>query len=328
MPLLSVRNLSIRIDGRQDAETIVDDVSFDVEAGEMLGVVGESGAGKSLTGMAILGLLDPPLVQSGGEIRFNGRSLGRLSATEMDALRGVEIAGIFQDSMTSLNPIMTIGAQLIETVLTHLPLSRKQAEERAVKLLTEVGIPGPRDRLAAYPHQLSGGMRQRVVLALAFASEPRLIIADEPTTALDVSLQAQIIGLLERMAAERGTAIIFITHDMGLIAEAADRVIVLYSGRIAEIGPTAQLLKSPQHPYSKGLIASIPRMNRPLERLYQIEGSMPRPASRPDGCAFHPRCPAVMPRCAHRTPPFFAHDDVQAACWLLAPGDGREAADG
>lgn len=328
MPLLSVRNLSIRLEGRQGAETIVDDVSFDVEAGEVLGVVGESGAGKSLTGMAILGLLDPPLVQSGGEIHFNGRSLGRLSAGEMDALRGVEIAGIFQDSMTSLNPIMTIGAQLIETVLTHLPLSRRQAEERAVKLLTEVGIPGPRDRLAAYPHQLSGGMRQRVVLALAFASEPRLIIADEPTTALDVSLQVQIIGLLERMAAERGTAIIFITHDMGLVAEAANRVIVLYSGRIAEIGPTAQLLKSPQHPYSKGLIASIPRMNRPLERLYQIEGSMPRPASRPDGCAFHPRCPAVMPRCARRTPPFFAHDDAQAACWLLAPGDGREAADG
>jgi peptide/nickel transport system ATP-binding protein len=328
MPLLSVRNLSIRLDGRHGAETIVDDVSFDVEAGEVLGVVGESGAGKSLTGMAILGLLDPPLVQSGGEIHFNGRSLGRLSAGEMDALRGVEIAGIFQDSMTSLNPIMTIGAQLIETVLTHLPLSRRQAEERAVKLLTEVGIPGPRDRFAAYPHQLSGGMRQRVVLALAFASEPRLIIADEPTTALDVSLQAQIIGLLERMAAERGTAIIFITHDMGLVAEAAHRVIVLYSGRIAEIGPTAQLLKSPQHPYSRGLIASIPRMNRPLERLYQIEGSMPRPASRPDGCAFHPRCPAVMPRCARQTPPFFPHDDVQAACWLLAPGDGREAADG
>ena len=221
--------------------------------------------------------------------------------------------------MTSLNPIMSIGRQLVETILTHLPLSRRDAETRAVQLLSEVGIPGPRERLAAYPHQFSGGMRQRVVLALAFAGEPRLIIADEPTTALDVSLQAQIVSLLKAMADERGAAIIFITHDMGLIAETADRVAVLYAGRIAEIGPTTDVLQSPQHPYTKGLIASIPRMNQPLQRLFQIEGTMPRPGERPGGCAFHPRCPVAMARCAHERPPFFPRDRSRVACWLLDP---------
>jgi peptide/nickel transport system ATP-binding protein len=319
IPLLSVKDLSIRLDGRHGAETIIDDLSFDVDAGEVLGVVGESGAGKSLTGMAILRLLDPPLVQSGGEILFEGRSMGAVSDSDFDAMRGKYIAAVFQDSMTALNPIMTIGQQLVETIFTHLPFSRRQAEDRAVHLLTEVGIPGPRARLQSYPHQLSGGMRQRVVLALAFACEPRLIIADEPTTALDVSLQAQIVALLKRMAGERGAAIIFITHDMGLIAETADRVVVIYAGRLAEIGPTSEVLRSPRHPYTQGLIASIPRMNRPLERLFQIEGNMPRPQARTDGCAFHPRCPAVMPRCTHRQPPLFARDRSHAACWLLDP---------
>jgi peptide/nickel transport system ATP-binding protein len=319
MPLLSVRNLSIRLDGRYRADTVVDDISFDIEAGEVLGVVGESGAGKSLTGMAILRLLDPPLTQSGGEILFDGQRLGAISAAEFDALRGKVIAAVFQDSMTSLNPIRTVGRQLVETILTHLPLSHRQAEERAAQLLAEVGIPGPRERMRSFPHQLSGGMRQRVVLALAFAGEPRLIIADEPTTALDVSLQAQVVALLKRMAAERGAAILFITHDMGLIAEAADRVVVLYSGRIAEIGPTEEVLRTPRHPYSQGLIASIPRLHRPHERLFQIEGAMPRPQARPGGCAFHPRCPKVMPRCVDQPPPLFSRDRTQAACWLLAP---------
>jgi peptide/nickel transport system ATP-binding protein len=316
MPLLSVQNLSIRIDATGGA-TIIDGVSFDVEAGEVLGVVGESGAGKSLTGMAILRLLDPPLMQSGGEILLDGQPLGALSDAAFDALRGKQIAAVFQDSMTALNPIMSIGRQLTETILTHLPVTRREAEERAVRLLTEVGIPGPRERLGAYPHQLSGGMRQRVVLALAFACEPRLIIADEPTTALDVSLQAQVVALLKRMASERGAAIIFITHDMGLIAEIATRVAVVYAGRIAEIGPTAEVLHAPRHPYSRGLIAAIPRMNRPMQRLFQIEGSMPRPQNRPPGCAFHPRCREAMSRCAREEPPFFAEAGTRAACWLL-----------
>ncbi len=319
MSLLSVQNLSISLSTRRGEVTVIDDLSFEVDAGEVLGVVGESGAGKSLTGMAILRLLDPPLAQSGGEIRFDGRRMDALFSRDLDAMRGKDIAAVFQDSMTSLDPIMTIGRQLTETILTHLPLSRREAETRAVRLLAEVGIPGPRERLAAYPHQLSGGMRQRVVLALAFASEPRLIIADEPTTALDVSLQAQIVGLLKAMADERGTAIIFITHDMGLIAEIADRVAVLYAGRIAEIGPTADVLRAPQHPYTKGLIASIPRMNRPLQRLFQIEGAMPMPGERPAGCAFHPRCAEAMARCAHEQPPLIAHGRSRAACWLLDP---------
>lgn len=318
MPLLSVRNLSIRLDRPDGAETVIDDVSFDLAAGEVLGVVGESGAGKSLTGMAILNLLDPPLARSGGEILLDGIRIDTLPPRDMDAVRGRLIAAVFQDSMTALNPIMSIGRQLTETILTHMPLSRRQAERRAAQLLAEVGIPGAAERLGSYPHELSGGMRQRVVLALAFACEPNLLIADEPTTALDVSLQAQIVALLKRMAAERGTAILFITHDMGLIAEAADRVIVLYAGRIAEIGPTAALLRAPCHPYSRGLIAAIPRMNRPPERLFQIEGAMPHPGNRPAGCAFHPRCPEVMPRCAGEQPPLIACVSSQAACWLLA----------
>ena len=319
MPLLSVQNLSVRLSTRQGEVTVIDDLSFEVDASEVLGVVGESGAGKSLTGLAILRLIDPPLFQSGGEIRFDGRRIDTLSHRDLDAMRGKDIAAVFQESMTSLNPIMTVGRQLVETILAHLPLSRRQAEERAAQLLAEVGIPGPRERLGAYPHQLSGGMRQRVVLALAFASEPRLIIADEPTTALDVSLQAQIVSLLKAMAGERGAAIIFITHDIGLIAQTADRVAVLYAGRIAEIGPTADVLRSPQHPYTKGLIAAIPRMNRPLQRLFQIEGTMPGPADRPAGCAFHPRCPVAIARCPHQQPPFFLRDHSRAACWLLEP---------
>ncbi|MGB0087140.1 MAG: ABC transporter ATP-binding protein [Rhodomicrobiaceae bacterium] len=304
---------------RQGEVTVIDDLSFEVDASEVLGVVGESGAGKSLTGLAILRLIDPPLFQSGGEIRFNGRRIDTLSHRDLDAMRGKDIAAVFQESMTSLNPIMTVGRQLVETILAHLPLSRRQAEERAAQLLAEVGIPAPRERLGAYPHQLSGGMRQRVVLALAFASEPRLIVADEPTTALDVSLQAQIVSLLKAMAGERGAAIIFITHDIGLIAQTADRVAVLYAGRIAEIGPTADVLRSPQHPYTKGLIAAIPRMNRPLQRLFQIEGTMPGPADRPAGCAFHPRCPVAIARCPYQQPPFFLRDHSRAACWLLEP---------
>jgi peptide/nickel transport system ATP-binding protein len=318
MALLSVQSLSIRLSTRQGDVLVIDDLSFDVEAGEILGVVGESGAGKSLTGMAILGLLDPPLAQSGGKIVFDGRRIDTLPPVEFDALRGKAIAAVFQDSMTSLDPIMTIGRQLVETITTHHRLSRRDAEARAAQLLAEVGIPGPRERLSSYPHQLSGGMRQRVVLALAFACEPRLIIADEPTTALDVSLQAQI-GLLKRMAAERGTAVMFVTHDMGLIAETADRIAVLYAGRLAEIGPTSDVLQSPQHPYTKGLIASIPRVNRPLRRLFQIEGTLPSPAARPSGCAFHPRCPVAIPRCPHDQPPLITLKRIHAACWLLYP---------
>jgi peptide/nickel transport system ATP-binding protein len=319
MSLLSVQHLSVRLTRRPTTQTVIDDLSFEVCAGEVLGIVGESGAGKSLTGMAILGLLDPPLAQTAGEIRLDGRRIDTLAPREFDALRGRQISAVFQDSMSSLNPIMTIGQQLVETIAAHHPLSARQARDRASELLAAVGIPGPRERLSAYPHQLSGGMRQRVVLALAFACEPRLIIADEPTTALDVSLQAQITGLLKTMAGERGAAVIFITHDIGLIAETADHVAVLYAGRLAEIGPTADVLHSPGHPYTRGLIASIPRMDRPLQRLSQIEGTMPSPAARPNGCAFHPRCPVAFARCSTELPPLIARNRIRAACWLLDP---------
>ena len=323
-PLLSVEKLSVRVGGLASAATVIDDLSFEVSAGEVLGIVGESGAGKSLTGMAILRLLDPPLVQAAGQIRLDGRRIDTLSPRDFEPLRGKHIAAVFQNAMSSLNPIMTIGRQLVETIAVHHRLSRVQAEERAAGLLAEVGMPGARARLSAYPHQLSGGMRQRVVLALAFACEPALIIADEPTSALDVSLQGQIVGLLKGMARNRGTAVIFISHDIGLVAETADRVAVLYAGRLAEIGPVANLLQSPRHPYTKGLIASIPRMDRPLQRLAQIEGTMPPPGSRPSGCAFHPRCPVAIDRCRREQPPLIARDRVRAACWLIGPDAAAE----
>jgi peptide/nickel transport system ATP-binding protein len=317
-PVLSVRNLRVEFPTRRGILVAVDDISFDIGPGEVLGVVGESGAGKSLTGAAIIGLLEPPGRVAGGVLRLKGERIDNLSPAAMRPIRGKRIAMVFQDPLTSLNPLFRVGEQLVETIRTHLPLSEKQARKRAIELLNEVGIQGADKRIDSYPHEFSGGMRQRVVLALALCAEPELIIADEPTTALDVSIQAQIIQLLKRLCRERDTAVMLITHDMGVIAEAADRVAVMYAGRIAEIGPVRDVVKNPHHPYTKGLMGSIPSLDGTGDRLIQIPGSMPRLTAIPPGCAFNPRCPYVFDRCRVERPEPMPIDRSQAACWLVA----------
>ena len=317
-PLLDVRHLRVEFPTRRGTLVALDDISFDIAPGEILGVVGESGAGKSLTGAAIIGLLDPPGRVAAGEIRFDGRRIDNLPYEEMRKVRGRSIGAIFQDPLTSLDPLYTIGQQLVETIQTHLPLSAVEARRRAVQLLQETGIPAAEERLDQYPHQFSGGMRQRVVIALALAGEPRLIVADEPTTALDVSIQAQIISLLKRLCKEHGAAVMLVTHDMGVIAETCDRVAVMYAGRIVEIGPVAAVIHAPAHPYTAGLMGSIPAMDEDRPRLLQIDGAMPRLTAIPTGCAFNPRCPRVFDRCRIERPSLLPAGATEAACWLHA----------
>ena len=316
--LLSVRNLRVEFPTRRGTLVAVDDLSFDIAPGEVLGVVGESGAGKSLTGMAIIGLLEPPGRIAAGEIRLEGERIDNLSPEAMRRIRGKRIGAIFQDPLTSLNPLFTIGEQLVETILVHLDLNEAQARDRAVELLAEVGIPAPEIRIDNYPHHFSGGMRQRVVIALALCARPRLIVADEPTTALDVSIQAQIIELLRKLARENGAAVMLITHDMGVIAETADRVAVMYAGRLAEIGPVKDVIHAPQHPYTSGLMRSIPKLGEGRETLAQIDGAMPRLNAIPPGCAFNPRCPERFDRCMHDRPSPMPAGATEAACWLYA----------
>jgi peptide/nickel transport system ATP-binding protein len=315
-PLLEVSHLAIELPTRRGTHIAVDDVSFTIGEGEVLGVVGESGAGKSITAAAIIGLLEPPLRQVAGEIRLEGARIDNLPFEELRKIRGKRIGAIFQDPLTSLNPLYTIGQQLTETIRTHLPLGERAAQARAVELLQEVGIPGASERINAYPHHFSGGMRQRVVIALALAANPRLIIADEPTTALDVSTQAQIIALLKRLCRDHGTAVMLVTHDMGVIAETADRVAVMYAGRIAEIGPVRQVVKHSQHPYTVGLMGSIPAIGHHLDRLRQIDGAMPRLGGIPAGCAFNPRCTHAFDRCRVERPSLLPASGTEAACWL------------
>jgi peptide/nickel transport system ATP-binding protein len=315
-PVLSVHNLTVAFATRRGTLTAVDDVSFDIMPGEVLGVVGESGAGKSVTGAAIIGLIEPPGRVAKGEVRLAGERIDQLPPEAMRKIRGKRIGMVFQDPLTSLNPLFRIGDQLVETISTHADMPAAQARQRALALLTEVGIPAPQARIDNYPHQLSGGMRQRVVLALALAAEPELIIADEPTTALDVSIQAQIIALLKRLARSRGTAIMLITHDLGVIAETADRVAVMYAGRIVEIGQLHDVIKSPLHPYTQGLIGSIPTIESGKDRLVQIPGAMPRLTAIPQGCAFHPRCPRAFAPCATLRPELRDHAHARVACWL------------
>ena len=317
--LLEVSRLKVTFPNRHGTLTALDDISFAIAPGEVLGVVGESGAGKSLTGAAIIGLLEPPGRIAAGEIRLEGGRIDNLSAEALRRIRGRRIGAIFQDPLTSLNPLYTIGRQITETILTHLPMSPREARERAIALLSEVGIPAAEARLDHYPHQFSGGMRQRVVIALALCAQPRLIIADEPTTALDVSIQAQIIALIKRLAAEHDTAVMLITHDMGVIAETAHRVAVMYAGRIVEVGDVRAVLQDPRHPYTVGLMRSIPRVGATGQRLAQIDGVMPRLNAIPAGCAFHPRCPRRFERCDRERPDLIATEDRLAACWLYDP---------
>jgi peptide/nickel transport system ATP-binding protein len=320
--LLEVRHLRVEFPTRRGTLVAIDDVSFTISAGEVLGVVGESGAGKSMTGAAIIGLLEPPGRIAAGEILLDGRRIDNLRYEDMRRIRGKEIGAIFQDPLTTLNPLYTVGRQLAETMTTHLPITPAEARKRAIGWLDLVGIPAAAQRIDSYPHEFSGGMRQRVVIALALCAEPRLIVADEPTTALDVSIQAQIIALLKSLAREKGTAMMLVTHDMGVIAETADRVAVMYAGRIAEIGPVRNVVKQASHPYTVGLMGSIPPLDRRVERLAQIDGAMPRLSAIPQGCAYNPRCPKVFARCSQDRPDLLPAGATQAACWLYA-GEGN-----
>lgn len=318
--LLSVRDMVVDFPTRHGLLRAVDHISFDLSRGEVLGLVGESGAGKSITGAAIIGLIEPLGHISGGTVHLDGSRIDNLGMEEMRRIRGKRVGMVFQDPLTSLNPLYTIAKQLIQTIRTHLDLTEKQARARAIGLLEEVGIPAADKRIDDYPHQFSGGMRQRVVIALALCAGPELIIADEPTTALDVSVQSQIIDVLKRMCAEHGTAVILITHDMGVIAEAADRVAVLYSGRIAEIGPVREVIKQAKHPYTKGLMRSIPTLTQTNDRLTQIPGTMPRITDRPEGCAFAPRCGHVMDICRSQQPATRSVGNCKVACHLETEG--------
>jgi len=318
MSLLQVKNLVVEFPNRRGTLRALDDISFEIAPGEILGVVGESGAGKSLTGAAIIGLLEPPGRIAGGEILLQGQRIDNLRHEQMRHIRGRRIGAIFQDPLTSLNPLYTVGRQLTETIRTHLPVGEAEARRRAIDLLKDTGIPAAEARIDHYPHQFSGGMRQRVVIALALAAEPQLIVADEPTTALDVSIQAQIIQLLKRLCRERGAAVMLITHDMGVIAETCDRVAVMYAGRIAEVGPVRDVIHQPAHPYTAGLMASIPDMASERERLNQIDGAMPRLNAIPAGCAYNPRCPRAFERCTRERPELLRAEATQAACWLHA----------
>ena len=320
MALLDVDDLIVEFPGRRGVLRALDGVSFSIDAGEILGVVGESGAGKSLTGAAIVGLLERPGRIAGGTVRLDGGRIDNLGAEALRLIRGRRIGMIFQDPLTSLNPLYTIGRQLIETMQTHARFSDSDARKKAIGWLDRVGIPAAADRIDAYPHEFSGGQRQRVVIALALCAEPALVIADEPTTALDVSIQAQIITLLKDLTRDHGTAVMLITHDMGVIAETADRVAVMYAGKIAEIGPVAAVIRQPAHPYTDGLMASIPALEHRVDRLRQIDGAMPRLDAMPAGCRFHPRCPMVFARCKEEQPVLLDAGATRAACWLHAHG--------
>lgn len=320
--LLEVNNLQTHFPTRAGLVRAVDGVSFYLDRGELLGLVGESGCGKSITALSIMRLIAPPGKIVGGEISFDGRNLLKLSDSEMRAIRGDDIAMIFQDPMTSLNPVFTVGEQIAEALRLHRKLSRKAAREGAIEAMREVSIPDPARRIKDYPHQLSGGMRQRVMIAMALACDPKLLIADEPTTALDVTIQAQILELLNELRKNRELAVLLITHDLGVVAEVADRVAVMYTGRIVEESPVEELFARPRHPYTEGLLRSVPKLSSALaakaERLETIEGTVPSPTDLPPGCHFAPRCPYRMPRCtAEEIPLYDLSGGVSVRCVLF-----------
>lgn len=320
--LLKVCNLTTRLDTATGSFEAVAGVSFELAAGETVALVGESGCGKSLTALSIMGLVpSPPGKITAGQIFFQGEDLLQKSEREMQAVRGKDMAMIFQEPMTSLNPLLRIGEQLSEGIRLHEGLSRRQALERAEEILQLVGISSPAERLRAYPHQLSGGMRQRVMIAMALACNPRLLIADEPTTALDVTIQAQILHLMQNLQKRLGMAIILITHDLGVVATMASRVLVMYLGRIVEDAPVREIFRQPLHPYTQGLLGSVPNIKKTSRRLHQIKGMVPHPAQRPPGCAFNGRCPYAQLRCAGEEPPLQRlPDGRQVACWYPLMG--------
>jgi len=318
-PLLEVSDLRISFPGPVAGTRVtpVDGVSFALERGRTLALVGESGCGKSLTSLAILQLVPPPgLIDPASHVRLGDTELLALRGEALRQIRGRRIGMIFQDPMTSLNPVFTVGDQIAEGILAHFDVPRREAMDRAAKLLAEVGIGDAPARLKAYPHQLSGGMRQRVMIAIALAAEPEILIADEPTTALDVTVQAQILEVLDGLRESRGMAVLLITHDLGIVAGRADRVAVMYAGQIVEEAPTASLFANPSHPYTQGLFASVPRITGPMGRLTPIRGSVPPPAAWPSGCRFRPRCPIVHPRSETMPPLLTVGPDHTMRCWL------------
>jgi len=328
--LLEVKNLQTQFPTRAGLVRAVNDVSFYVDRGELLGLVGESGCGKSITALSVMRLIAPPGRIVGGEIYFDGTNLLKLSDAEMRAMRGDDIAMIFQDPMTSLNPVFTVGEQIAEALRLHRKLSRNAASAAAVEAMKEVAIPDPSRRLNDYPHQLSGGMRQRVMIAMALACNPKLLIADEPTTALDVTIQAQILELLNELRRTRELAVLLITHDLGVVAEVADRVAVMYTGRIVEESPVDELFARPKHPYTEGLLRSVPKLTAHGvigdERLATIEGTVPRPTDLPPGCHFAPRCPYRMPRCTEAEIPLYdLPGEVKVRCVLHDPSNVMNA---
>jgi oligopeptide/dipeptide ABC transporter ATP-binding protein len=319
--LLEVKNLRTHFQTRAGLVRAVDDVSFYLDRGELLGLVGESGCGKSMTALSIMHLIAPPGRIVDGEVLFDGKDLLKLSDAEMREMRGDDIAMIFQDPMTSLNPVFTVGEQIAEALRLHRKMSRKEARLATIEAMREVAIPDPSRRLDDYPHQLSGGMRQRVMIAMALACNPKLLIADEPTTALDVTIQAQILELLDDLRKQRDLAVLLITHDLGVVAEVADRVAVMYTGRIVEESPVDELFACPKHPYTEGLLRSVPKLTGAdvikKQRLETIEGVVPSPTDLPPGCHFAPRCPHRMPRCTEGTIPLYQLDGgVQVRCVL------------
>jgi len=328
-PLLRVRDLKTYFVTGRGAGTAraVDGVSFELFPGETLGIVGESGCGKTVTSLSILRLIPEPPghIRPGSYIEFDGRNLLTLDPPDLRAIRGNRIAMVFQEPMTSLNPVFTVGDQVAEAAIVHQGLSRAQARARAIEMLRLVGIPDPETRVDDYPHQLSGGMRQRVVIAMALVCRPQILIADEPTTALDVTIQAQILELLERLQAELGMAVMLITHDLGVVAGTADRVVVMYAGQVVETATTKQLFAGPRHPYTEGLMASIPRLDRPAERLYSIPGNVPAATHWPTGCRFHPRCPHAWDKCRQEEPPLLdtGTPGHTARCWLITEPQRR-----
>jgi oligopeptide/dipeptide ABC transporter ATP-binding protein len=325
-PLLEVKDLKVSFRTEDGVVKAVDGVSFAVDKGEVLGIVGESGSGKSVTMMSVLRLINDPNMQVEGEVIYKGRDLMKLHKDEMQEVRGDEIAMIFQDPMTSLNPVYTVGDQIVEAIVTHQDVNKGAAKGSAIELLRQVGIPHAQARVDDFPHQFSGGMRQRAMIAMALANNPDILIADEPTTALDVTIQAQIIELIDKLKDEFNSAVVLITHDLGVVAEIANEIIVMYAGRVVERAPTRQLFYDPQHPYTWGLLGSIPRLDRPKqERLHSIKGMPPSLINAPEGCKFRPRCPHAFDKCTEEPElrnrvEEHAHLD---RCWLTVPDKRR-----
>lgn len=322
--LLSVKNLSTEFPVKKGIVRAVEDVSFDVDQGEILAIVGESGSGKSVTSLSIMGLLAEPGHVAGGFLEFEGKDLATLSEKQYRELRGNDMAMIFQEPMTSLNPVYRVGNQIVEAIRTHEKVSKAEAKDRAVDLLRKVGIPSPEARINDYPHQMSGGMRQRVMIAMALACNPKLLIADEPTTALDVTIQAQILDLLRRLRDDTGMAVLLITHDLGVVSETADRVVVMYCGQVVEEAEVRTLFDHPMHPYTLGLLKSIPRLeDDDSKRLYMIKGMVPNPLEMPPGCHFSDRCDSCMDICRTKVPELVDVDGHKVRCFLYESADGE-----